>query len=60
MPTDKIHQLQQGLHTAFIDANNSSNLAYRPQFVSNNYKEGRKYSHLLKMSFWHVRNFLLV
>ena len=42
MPIDKIHQLQQGLYTAFIDANNSSNLAYRPQFVSNNYKEGRK------------------
>ena len=42
MPTDKILQLQQGLHTAFIDATNSSNLAYRPQFVSNNYKEGRK------------------
>lgn len=42
MPTDKILQLQQGLHTAFIDATNSSNLAYRPQFISNNYKEGRK------------------
>lgn len=35
-------ELQQGLDTAFINASNSSNLAYRPQFVSNNYKEGRK------------------
>lgn len=35
-------ELQQGLDTAFISASNPSNLAYRPQFVSNNYKEGRK------------------
>ena len=34
--------LQQGLHTAFIDHNTTSNLAYKPQFISNNYKEGRK------------------
>lgn len=33
MPTDKILQLQQGLHTAFIDATNSSNLAYRPRII---------------------------
>lgn len=39
---DKIAQLKQGLSTAFIDRNISSNLAYKPQFISNNYKEGRK------------------
>ena len=32
----------QGLTTAFIDNTVSSNLAYKPQFVSNNYKAGRK------------------
>jgi len=37
-----ITNLQQGLTTAFIDNTVSSNLAYKPQFVSNNYKEGRK------------------
>lgn len=37
-----ITYLQQGLATAFIDSTVSSNLAYKPQFVSNNYKEGRK------------------
>lgn len=42
MSNDKILQLQQGLKTAFINANITSNLAYKPQFVSNNYKEGRK------------------
>ena len=38
----QIEQLKQGLSTAFINQNISSNLAYKPQFVSNNYKEGRK------------------
>lgn len=35
-------ELRQGFETAFIDANITSNLAYKPQFVSNNYKEGKK------------------
>lgn len=42
MKNDKTIQLQQGLSTAFINQNISSSLAYRPQFVFNNYKEGRK------------------
>ena len=42
MNQEKIVQLKQGLTTAFINQNTSSNLAYKPQFVSNNYREGRK------------------
>ena len=42
MKQEKMVELKQGLTTAFINQNASSNLAYRPQFVSNNYKEGRK------------------
>lgn len=42
MNQEKIVQLNQGLATAFINQNISSNLAYKPQFVSNNYREGRK------------------
>lgn len=42
MSGDKIFQLQQGLDTAFINADLTSSLAYKPQFVSNNYREGRK------------------
>lgn len=34
--------LEQGLTTAFIDHSISSNLAYKPQFVSNDYKQGKK------------------
>ena len=39
---DHIKQIQEGVHTAFIDGNMNSNLAYRPQFISNNYKTGQK------------------
>ena len=42
MNKKNIFQLKQGLSTAFINREISSNLAYKPQFVSNNYKEGRK------------------
>ena len=34
--------LKQGLATAFIDNSISSNLAYKPQFISNDYKTGHK------------------
>ena len=42
MEEAKIIEIRDALSTAFIDETNRSNLAYRPQFVSNNYKEGRK------------------
>lgn len=34
--------MKLGFETAYIDGNAASNLAYRPQFISNNYKEGKK------------------
>lgn len=37
-----MNQLNYGFETAFINSKQTSNLAYRPQFISNNYKEGRK------------------
>ncbi|MDD3138821.1 MAG: phospholipase D-like domain-containing protein [Lachnospiraceae bacterium] len=37
-----IEQMVKGFETAFIDQDITSNLAYKPLFVSNNYKEGRK------------------
>ena len=42
LPMEKITQIKQGLGTAFIDSEIASNLAYKPQFVSNNYEEGRR------------------
>ena len=39
---NKIDLLKRGLSSAFITGDASSNLAYKPQFISNNYKEGKK------------------
>lgn len=37
-----INELYSGYTTAYIDGSVASNISYRPQFVSNNYKEGKK------------------
>ena len=42
MQKHSIEQMTKGLETAFINQDITSNLAYKPLFVSNNYKEGRK------------------
>ena len=39
---NKIGDIMQGLETAFVNYRTESNLAYRPQFVSNDYKSKRK------------------
>jgi len=39
---ERIDELIDSLNTAYIDGSVVSSLDYRPQFVSNNYKEGRK------------------
>ena len=42
MTQDKLLELRSGFETAYIDGTYASNLAYKPQFVSNNYKQGKK------------------
>ena len=37
-----IQKLRNGFETAYIDGKVASDLTYKPQFVSNNYKEGKK------------------
>ena len=37
-----INEVRLGFETAYIDGSVVSNNAYRPQFVSNNHKEGKK------------------
>lgn len=39
---DTIAQIEKGLRTAFIDGTIHSNLAYKPQFLSNDYNRGQK------------------
>ncbi|WP_455721868.1 DUF3427 domain-containing protein [Agathobacter sp.] len=42
MDEAKIMELKAGMETAFINNEYNSNLAYQPQFLSNNHKEGKK------------------
>lgn len=42
MTKEIVTELHYGFQTACIDGEYSSNLAYRPEFISNNYREGKK------------------
>ena len=42
MNTTHLTTLRTALETAYINGTTASSLAYRPQFVSNNHKEGKK------------------
>lgn len=42
MNKQKIAELRAGLETGFINGVYNSSLAYQPQFLSNNHKEGKK------------------
>lgn len=59
MNKEKMEQLRQGISAAFIDRNISSNLAYKPQFISNNYKAGRKVLSAIEEEFLHCDTFAL-
>jgi HKD family nuclease len=37
-----VEKLYDGLKTAFVDGTWNSNLAYRPEFLSNDYENGQK------------------
>ena len=39
---DLIEEIRSGFETAYINGNVASSIAYRPQFISNNYREGKK------------------
>ncbi|RDU24175.1 DUF3427 domain-containing protein [Anaerosacchariphilus polymeriproducens] len=42
MTNEKLAEIRNGFESAYIDGTFSSNLAYKPQFVSNNNKVGKK------------------
>lgn len=56
----RMKELYQGWNTAFIDGTYSSNLAYRPEFISNNINRVKKYWQRLNRSYQLVMNFVLV
>ena len=46
--SNQIEELQSGLYTAFIDADSNTNLAYKPEFVKNSYRDGQKVISILE------------
>lgn len=42
MIQDKTQLVRDGLETAYIDGNIASEISYKPGFVSNNHREGKK------------------
>ena len=42
MQEEKVSLIRSGLETAYINGNVASELSYKPNFVSNNYNEGKK------------------
>lgn len=42
MERNVISEINNGLQTAFFECNTDSNLAYRPQFITNDHKRGIK------------------
>lgn len=51
--------IQSGLSTAFLDKNMSSNVLYRPQFISNDYRNGRKVLSTIEDELLHCDSFLI-
>lgn len=42
MKNNLITEMKNGFETAYINSSAASNLVYRPEFISNNYKRGKK------------------
>lgn len=54
-----IDELQSGLKTAFIDQNINSNLAWRPEFVSNDSKQGKRVISSIEQEFMNCEKFFI-
>ena len=56
---DKIIEIQNGFKTAFINQNFQSNLAYRPQFIYNDNKNGQKVFSSIEEELLHCDSFAI-
>ena len=57
MHKDIINEINSGLQTAFIDCSFNSNLAYRPQFITNDHKRGIKVLTHIENQLMHCEEF---
>ncbi len=56
---EHIYELQRGLETAFINQNVNSNLAFRPEFVSNDSKRGKRVISSIEQELMNCGEFLI-
>lgn len=56
---EHIHELRNGLETAFINQSVNSNLAFRPQFVSNDYRQGKRVISSIEQELQNCEEFLI-
>ena len=56
---EDLEELRGGLDTAFINSDFNSNLAYRPEFVSNDYRQGKKVLSSLEYELLHCEAFCI-
>ena len=55
----KLLEMQKGFQTAFIDASYDSNLAYKPEFVYNDNKNGQKVFSTIEDELLHCDRFAI-
>lgn len=56
---EHIYELQNGLETAFMNQNRNSNLAYRPEFVSNDFKQGKRVLSAIEQELMNCEEFFI-
>ena len=56
---DHICELRNGLESAFINQNVNSNLAFRPEFVSNDYKQGKRVLSTIEQELMNCEEFFI-
>ncbi len=56
---ERVKRLLDGYYTAFINSARQSNLAYKPEFVSNDYHAGRKVLSVIESELLHCREFCI-
>lgn len=59
MPMEHICELRNGLESAFINQNVNSNLAFRPEFVSNDYKQGKRVLSTIEQELMNCEEFFI-
>lgn len=59
MNEEQIRRLREGYYTAFINGARDSNLAYKPEFVSNDYQAGRKVLSSIEGELLHCQEFAI-